>query len=54
MSNERKRSKDEPRDDVRMHPVPSEEAVADRLKVKKPEGEAIHKKASRERRKRNV
>jgi hypothetical protein len=40
---------------ISLDPVPFEEAVADRLKVKKPEGKAKPKKArSRERKKRNV
>jgi hypothetical protein len=40
---------------ISLDPVPFEEAVADRLKAKKPEGKAKPKKArSRERKKRNI
>jgi hypothetical protein len=54
--NDRKReSRSRQAESVSLDPLPSEEAVADLLKVKKPEQQAKPKKPrSRERRKRNV
>jgi hypothetical protein len=56
MTNNPRKGEEKKRDAaVSLDPLPFEEAVADLLKVKKPEGKAKPKKAqSRERKKRNV